>query len=65
MIKDAGDVNAIVLAGGLGTRLRPIVSALPKALAEINGRPFILYRLDQLVDAGFRRVIMCVGYRLK
>ena len=31
MIKNAGDVNAIVLAGGLGTRLRPMVSDLPKA----------------------------------
>ncbi|MBH75358.1 MAG: galactokinase [Dehalococcoidia bacterium] len=65
MIKNAGDVNAIVLAGGLGTRLRPMVSDLPKALAEINGRPFIFYLLDQLVGAGFRRVIMCVGYRSK
>jgi NDP-sugar pyrophosphorylase family protein len=65
MIKDAGDVTAIVLAGGLGTRLRSMVSDLPKALAEINGRPFIFYLLDQLVDAGVRRVIMCVGYRSK
>lgn len=53
---------AAVLAGGLGTRLRSIVADRPKALAEIYGRPFLTYLLDQLVEAGIREVVLCTGY---
>ncbi|MEW5911539.1 MAG: sugar phosphate nucleotidyltransferase [Thermodesulfobacteriota bacterium] len=53
---------AFVLAGGLGTRLRPIIDNLPKVLAPIEGRPFITYLLDQLDKAKFNRAVLCTGY---
>jgi len=56
-------MEAIVLAGGLGTRLRSIVSGLPKPMAPVHGRPFLALVLDQLVDAGFQTAILAVGYR--
>lgn len=56
------DCTAAILAGGLGTRLRPVVPDLPKVLASVCGRTFITYILDQLVTAGVRSVVLCVGY---
>jgi D-glycero-alpha-D-manno-heptose 1-phosphate guanylyltransferase len=56
------DVTAAILAGGLGTRLRSAVADRPKVLAEVDGRPFLAYQLDQLADAGVRRVVICTGY---
>jgi NDP-sugar pyrophosphorylase family protein len=55
--------NCLVLAGGLGTRLRSAVADRPKVLAEIRGRPFLAYLLDRLSQGGIRRVILCTGYR--
>ena len=56
-------VPVAILAGGLGTRLRAAIGDQPKALAEIDGRPFVAYLLDQLAAAGFRDVVLCVGWR--
>ena len=56
-------MQAVILAGGLGTRLRPSVPDLPKAMAEIDGRPFLQYLLEQVRRAGFREAVLCVGYR--
>lgn len=53
---------AVILAGGQGTRLRSVVSDRPKAMALVNGRPFVTYLLDQLVNAGLKRVVLCTGY---
>ena len=55
-------VPVAILAGGLGTRLRPAIGDQPKVLAEIGGRPFVAYLLDQLAAAGFREVVLCVGW---
>lgn len=55
--------EAIVLAGGLGTRLRSVVSDVPKPLAPVSGRPFLAYLLDALAAQGFARVILATGYR--
>ena len=44
-------VPAMILAGGLGTRLRDAVAHVPKVLAPIHGRPFLAYLLDQLSAA--------------
>ena len=56
------DTDVVVLAGGLGTRLRSVIGARPKVLAEVAGRPFIFYLLDRLDVFGFRRVILSTGY---
>ena len=56
------DVTAVILAGGLGTRLRSVVADRPKVLAEVHGRPFLAYLLDQLAAAGIRYVVLCTGY---
>jgi dTDP-glucose pyrophosphorylase/GT2 family glycosyltransferase len=57
-----GDVCPAILAGGLGTRLRPAVGRIPKVLAPVGGRPFLAYLLDQLADAGFDEAVLLVGY---
>jgi NDP-sugar pyrophosphorylase family protein len=54
--------TAVILAGGLGTRLRSVVADRPKVLAEVEGRPFVTHLLDQLADARCRRVVLCTGY---
>lgn len=51
-----------ILAGGLGTRLWPLTRLVPKCLIEVEGRPFIEYQLDLLSAAGFKDVVVCVGY---
>lgn len=55
-------MDAVILAGGLGTRLRSVVSDTPKCLAQVNDLPFLAYKILQLRQAGIRRVILCVGY---
>ena len=55
--------EAIVLAGGLGTRLRGVVPDVPKPMAPVAGRPFLCYVMDHLEAEGIRRVILAVGYR--
>ena len=54
---------AVILAGGLGTRLRPLVSDRPKAMAEVAGKPFLVHQLQWLHTNRVRSVILCVGYR--
>ncbi len=56
------DFTAIILAGGLGTRLRDIVPDRPKGLAPVAGRPFVTYLLDQLARTGIRRVVLSTGH---
>lgn len=51
-----------ILAGGLATRLRPLTETIPKALVDINGRPFIVWQLDQLHAEGVTRAVVCAGY---
>jgi D-glycero-alpha-D-manno-heptose 1-phosphate guanylyltransferase len=55
--------EAIILAGGLGTRLKDIAEDSPKSMVDINGRPFLEYQLDYLDRWGLRRVILSVGYQ--
>ena len=59
---DLSATTAVVLAGGLGTRLRAAVRDRPKGLAQIGGRPFLAYLLDQLDSAGVRKTVLCTGY---
>lgn len=54
--------EAIVLVGGLGTRLRAVVSDVPKPLASVAGRPFLAWLLDRLAKEGMRHVVLAAGY---
>jgi D-glycero-alpha-D-manno-heptose 1-phosphate guanylyltransferase len=55
--------EAIVLAGGLGTRLRSAVPELPKCLAPVRGRPFIAYVTDYFRQQGIEKFIFALGYK--
>ena len=55
-------IRALVLAGGLGTRLRSVVGDRPKALAPVGGQPFLHYLLGQLRRSGLEHVTVCTGY---
>jgi NDP-sugar pyrophosphorylase family protein len=63
MIGSLSDVHAVILAGGLGTRLRPAVADLPKVLAPVLGRPWLLFILDQLAGADIRQVVLLTGHK--
>ena len=56
-------MEAIVLAGGLGTRLREAVADVPKPMAPISGRPFLEYLLNYWIEQGVDRFILSVGYK--
>jgi len=55
-------MEAIVLAGGFGTRLRQVVPDWPKPMAPVAGRPFLEILLTSLARKGFRRVVLSLGY---
>jgi len=55
--------EAIILAGGFGTRLRRVIDDLPKPLAPVAGKPFLAWLLDALAAQGLRRVVLATGYR--
>ena len=54
--------QAVILAGGGGTRMRPLSDTRPKAMVDINGRPFLEYLIEMLRDQGFERVLLLLGY---
>ena len=62
IMNNLSDITAVILAGGLGTRLRSVVADRPKVLAEIHGKYFLTFLLDYLIKAGLRYVILCTGY---
>lgn len=55
--------TAIVLAGGLGSRMRKLNSSLPKPMLDIAGKPFLAYLLDYLCAQGISKTILSVGYQ--
>lgn len=55
-------MQAVILAGGLGTRLRPLTSSVPKPMVSVHDRPFLEYQLALLVQNGITDVVLCVGY---
>ena len=56
-------MEAIVLVGGLGTRLREVIPNLPKPMAPVNGRPFLEYLLEFWIRQGIDHVVMATGYK--
>ncbi len=55
-------MQTVILAGGLGTRLRPVTEKMPKCLAPVGGRPFLYYLLRLLKERGVTRAVLCTGY---
>ena len=55
--------EAIILAGGLGTRLRSMVADIPKCLAPVAGRPFLYYVIEHLLKQGIDKFIFSVGFK--
>ncbi len=55
--------EAIIIAGGFGTRLRHIVNDVPKPMAPVCGRPFLRYILDYLAESKFSRIVIADGYK--
>ena len=56
-------MKAILLIGGLGTRLRPLTLTTPKPLLPIQDQPFLAYQLDFLQRQGFREIVLCTSYK--
>lgn len=56
-------MEAVILAGGRGTRLGALTETVPKPMLPVNGRPFLAFLLDALAGQGISRVILSVGYR--
>jgi D-glycero-alpha-D-manno-heptose 1-phosphate guanylyltransferase len=56
-------MEAIILAGGMGTRLRKTIGDIPKPMAPVNGRPFLYYVLNWLKDHPVEKILISTGYR--
>ena len=56
------DIKAVMLVGGLGTRLRSVVPSAPKVLASIGEKSFLELLVSQLRSQGIRKLVMCTGY---
>lgn len=56
-------MKVLILAGGLGKRLRPKVDDIPKPMVEVLGRPFLAWQIDLLKKFGLRNIVLCTGYR--
>ena len=54
--------QAVILCGGMGTRLKPFTNTIPKPMILCNERPFIWYLLNQLHDQGLNRFVLLTGY---
>jgi MurNAc alpha-1-phosphate uridylyltransferase len=55
-------LQAVILAGGLATRLHPITTSVPKSLIPVCGRPFLSWQLELLKESGFEEVLLLVGH---
>ena len=56
-------MNAVILAGGLGTRMKPMTETLPKWLLPVNGKPFAEFQLSYLASQGVRNILVCIAHQ--
>jgi len=57
------DTCVVLMAGGLGMRLRPLTEAVPKSLLAVNGKPMLEHIIERFVEQGFRRFFLSVNYK--
>ena len=55
-------MRAMILAAGLGSRMRPLTNHTPKPLLKIGGKPLIVWHIERLKEAGFREIVVNVAY---
>ena len=60
--QDISKITAVILAGGLGTRLRPLIKDRQKVMAEIADKPFLEHLLTRLNSQGITKAVLCTGY---
>lgn len=58
-------MRAIILAAGIGSRLRPMTDDKPKTLVEVNGKPMLKYIIDSLQENGINDIVVCTGFKSK
>ena len=56
--------QAVILAGGRGTRLRPFTNKLPKPLVPVCGYPFLDYLISSIISVGIGKILILLGYKL-
>ena len=61
-IYNDGVIQAVILAGGRGDRLRPLTDNVPKPMVPVHGRPYLAYQLDELKRQGIADVVLLTGY---
>ena len=59
------NLQAVILAGGKGTRLLNLTKEMPKAMIDVNGRPFIEILINQLKKKGIKKFLILAGYKKK
>ena len=55
-------MQVVILAGGLGTRLKPLTRKIPKVMLPVKDKPFMLHLLQMLKDNGLDDILLCIGY---
>jgi NDP-sugar pyrophosphorylase family protein len=60
---NVNSITGVILAGGLGTRLQPVISEYPKVMVPVLGRPYLTFLLDQLGAVGIHRIVLCTGFK--
>lgn len=62
VVDNSKEADVVILCGGLGKRLKSVISDRPKPMAEIKNRPFLDILVDYVASYGFKRFILCIGY---
>lgn len=61
--KKGGVMQAVILCGGKGTRLKSVINDIPKPMAQIADKPFLAYLIDLLQSNGFDKILLLTGYK--